>query len=145
MGFQQVLAAELAQRRQRNGRYSMRAFARDMGLEHATLSQLLRGRRRLTPRSVRRIGQRLRLSPVEVERFCIEQDARAILDLAATPGFRTNARWIAMRTGIAVEAVQLALQHLLHTRAIHMTAIDRWHIEPTAHVQTCCPLADHLH
>lgn len=133
MGFQQMLSAELSIRQQRNARYSLRAFARDIGLEHATLSQLLRGRRRLTPRSVRRIGRRLGLSSAEVERLCIEQDARAILGLVATPGFRTNTRWIAMRTGIAIDAVQLALQHLLHTNAIHMTAIDRWHIEPTAH------------
>jgi DNA-binding MarR family transcriptional regulator len=44
----QHLAAELAARRQRNPRYSLRAYARDLRIAPGILSQVLNGKRRLT-------------------------------------------------------------------------------------------------
>jgi len=46
--FRLRLQAELARRCAGNPRYSLRAFARRLGVDHSTLSQLLRGRRALT-------------------------------------------------------------------------------------------------
>src|SRR5215217_8006129 len=67
--FRQVLQEELAQRCARNPRYSLRAFARYLTLDHSTLSQLLRGRRRFTARTIERVGKRLSLSPVMITQF----------------------------------------------------------------------------
>lgn len=61
MSFREVLQEELIRRRARNPRYSLRAFARALALDHSSLSQLLRGRRRVTTRAIRRIGAILRL------------------------------------------------------------------------------------
>jgi len=47
MSFPEVLASELARRRAKNRRYSLRAFARDLGLHHTSLSRILRGGQRV--------------------------------------------------------------------------------------------------
>jgi transcriptional regulator with XRE-family HTH domain len=46
--IRRLAAAELARRREGNPRYSLRAFAASVGVDHGTLSRLLRGVR--TPR-----------------------------------------------------------------------------------------------
>jgi hypothetical protein len=54
--FAAVLRAELTRRCARNSSYSLRAFARSLDVDHATLSQLLRGRRGLTRDTILRLG-----------------------------------------------------------------------------------------
>jgi transcriptional regulator with XRE-family HTH domain len=49
--FRTVLQTERERRRAVNPRYSLRSFARDLSVDHSTLSQILRGKRRLTGRS----------------------------------------------------------------------------------------------
>lgn len=67
--FRRLLQEELALRCARNPRYSLRAFARYLGLDHSTLSQLLRGRRRFTRRTIERVGKRLALAPEMITQF----------------------------------------------------------------------------
>src|SRR5215207_181415 len=67
--LRRVLQEELALRCARNPRYSLRAFARYLALDHSTLSQLLRGRRRFTSRTIERIGKRLSLTPDMITQF----------------------------------------------------------------------------
>jgi len=50
VALKQQLEAELAKRRRRNPRYSLRAFARDLATNHMSLSQILRGRREVSVR-----------------------------------------------------------------------------------------------
>src|SRR5689334_22299599 len=59
--FATLLRSELAKRCEKNERYSLRAFARDLDIEHATLSQLLRGQRELTAATVDRLARQLGL------------------------------------------------------------------------------------
>src|SRR5687767_10221213 len=59
--FRMILQSELARRCADNPNYSLRAFARWLGLDHATLSQLLGGRRRTTGATIRRLGARLKV------------------------------------------------------------------------------------
>src|SRR6185437_6761443 len=118
--FRQLLQEELAKRCARNPRYSLRAFARYFSLDHSTLSQLLRGRRRFTQRAIERMGARLSLPPdmitqfVELERVPTEswtsrelrqlsRDAavsvaewhhHAILELTRLASFKPDVRWI---------------------------------------------------
>ncbi len=65
--FAAVLRAELTRRCARNPSYSLRAFARALDVDHATLSQLLRGRRSLTREVIEQLGERLRLPRASVE------------------------------------------------------------------------------
>src|SRR5271168_1005637 len=45
-GFRAKLAEQFEARRERNPRYSLRAFAAFLGADHSTLSRILRGARR---------------------------------------------------------------------------------------------------
>ncbi|MBL9201492.1 MAG: hypothetical protein JNL39_13365 [Opitutaceae bacterium] len=121
-----MLTAELAQRRARNARYSLRAFARDLGTDHATLSQLLRGRRVLSPRLVRQFGRRLHLSAADIAEACEQHHADAIARLARGAAFRPNSRWIATRTGLPLDAVNAAIARLVHRRQLVMESPSRW-------------------
>jgi transcriptional regulator with XRE-family HTH domain len=124
--FRERLQAEFAQRRRRNARYSLRAFARDLGTDHSTLSQLLRGRRAFSPHTVALLGRRLGLSRAAMVDACIEQNAQTILQLVRSASFQPNSRWIATRTGIPVDAVNAALDRLLRQRDLQMQTIHHW-------------------
>lgn len=67
--FRDRLQREFARRTQANPRYSLRAFAKSLGIYHATLSAIMTGRRTLTAKSIERIGISLGLSPSERANF----------------------------------------------------------------------------
>ena len=64
--FRQRLLEELATRRRRNPRYSLRAVATFLGTDHSTLSQILRGARKAPVGPVRRWGKKLGMSAEEI-------------------------------------------------------------------------------
>jgi hypothetical protein len=121
-----LLSAELQQRRNRNPRYSLRAFARKLGTHHTALSLVLQRRRRLTPRAVRQLGRRLGLSPAQIADACLSENARSILHLVEDHRFRPDSRWIATMTGIPLDEVNRALHWLLHERRLTMASLDSW-------------------
>lgn len=126
MELKQTLAAEFAQRRGRNVRYSLRAFARDLGTDHATLSQVMRGRRVLSPRMAQKFGRRLQLPESDILEACEQHNAEAILRLGQTSAFRPNSRWIATRTGLPLDGVNAALARLIHERRLVMQTKHKW-------------------
>jgi DNA-binding transcriptional regulator YdaS (Cro superfamily) len=127
--FRAVLQAELDRRRSVNRRYSLRAFARSLATDHSTLSQILRGRRRLTARGVRTLGAALKLSRRELDEHEALEHEAAILDAVGRPEFRPDSRWLATITGIRVDAVNTTLQRLLRKRRLVMASRDRWRRE----------------
>jgi uncharacterized protein (TIGR02147 family) len=139
----------------RNPRFSLRSFAKQLGIDHSTLSQVLRGRRRLSARALEAVGKRLGLSeetvrayaqtsrkktksknlPENIRSFQFDLDTfqllsiwhhYAILELIHIQGFKTNSPWIANALGIAVEDVNIALQRLLRLGLLEMSGRDRW-------------------
>jgi transcriptional regulator with XRE-family HTH domain len=128
MSFREVLASELACRRARNRRYSLRAFARDLSIDHATLSQLMRGVRRITPRVIAMLAPQLRLTVSDITRHSADAVDAALLEAIAKPDFQTSSRWIAIRLGISVDEINIALQRLLYTRRVSMTKESEWAI-----------------
>jgi uncharacterized protein (TIGR02147 family) len=68
--FKQLLAQKYEERCERNSRYSMRAFARDLGLSASGLSQILSGRQGLSRASADKIGKRLGLTAQEISYYC---------------------------------------------------------------------------
>ena len=119
------LATELAARKARNPRYSLRAFARDLRLNHATLSQLMRGERRITSRSARMLGQRLRLDSRAVGVACADVEDAKVLAAVRRKDFRASSRFIATRTGLPVDVVNAALFRLLRAGRLSMRR-ERW-------------------
>src|SRR5262245_20010758 len=146
------LAAELARRCAENPQYSLRAFALQLGLDHGTLGQMLRGRRAITARTVRELGARLRWPADDIERFAAAADAgaggapledlnqlshdaaavladgahAALLELVHLRDFRPDVRWIARVLGLSEDEVCVALQRLLRLGLLEMPAPDRW-------------------
>lgn len=67
--FRQYLEEELARRSQNYPRYSLRAFARHLEVDSSFLSKILNGKRTVTMRTIRMFGERLNLTPDELQRF----------------------------------------------------------------------------
>jgi len=150
--FRQFLQEELATRCTRNPRYSLRAFARYLRLDHSTLSQLLRGRRRFTTRTVERIAARLSLAPAVITRFVelertppdswatrelrqLSHDASltlaewhhpAILELTRLASFRPDVRWIARVLDVPVDDVNIAITRLARLGLLDMQSRTTW-------------------
>jgi uncharacterized protein (TIGR02147 family) len=149
-----LLRERLRAAMRRNPRFSLRSFAKQLGIDHSTLSQVLRSRRRLSARALEAVGKRVGLSqeairayarsrksptsknlPENVRRFHLDLDTfqllsvwyhYAILELIQVQGFKTDSRWIANTLGIEVGDVNIALQRLLRLGLLEMSGRDRW-------------------
>jgi plasmid maintenance system antidote protein VapI len=124
--FRQFLAADFAARQTRNRRYSLRGYARAMGVDHSTLSQLLRGCRTITSSTIRRLGERARLDAMAIETFVALQDDVRIVELVTSGEVRPDSRAIAVAIGRSVDEVNIALQRLLRCGLLRMTNRNRW-------------------
>lgn len=127
MAFREFLQRELERRRGANPRYSLRAFASALGVDHSTLSQILRGTRRVTIRTLRALGARLRMSAGEIERRCAAETEAAVLDAVRHASFRADSRWMAVTLGVPVDEINVALQALLRRRMLVMRG-EQWRI-----------------
>lgn len=65
----QFLKDQFELRLQRNKRYSLRAYARDLGIGHGKLSEILRGKRTVGRRLAQRIGVSLKFNEEELKLF----------------------------------------------------------------------------
>jgi hypothetical protein len=145
---------EFAARREANARYSLRAFAALLGTDHASLSQIMRGKRAAPPEHIGAWGRRLKLSPEEsavyaalariaderaraadeaLRHWAVEMLAllsepvhREILRLTRTTGFKNDSRWLAAKTGATVDAVNIALSRLLRLRLLASDTDGVW-------------------
>jgi len=95
-----ILRNEFSRRRQLNPRYSLRAFARSVDLEHATLSQLIRGKRTMTWKAIRAIAARMRWT------------GKALLESVSHDRSAWDSRALAGRLGISLDEVNVALTDL---------------------------------
>jgi hypothetical protein len=149
--FRLLLEAELERRCARNGSYSLRTFAKYLGVDHSTLSQWLRGKRRLTPRSIERLGRKLGLTREAINVYVARERHHgaagirtrvshasnrigpalswhdcALLELTRLRAFRPNSVWISSMLDISVDEVNIALARLARLGLLEMTEHDRW-------------------
>ena len=96
-----MLRAEYEQRLLRNRRFSLRAFAALLGMDSSTLSQILRGRRRLSARMTAAVCARL-------------------------TGFVARSRPLARRLRLRTDDVNAALARLLRDGRVRMLSTTRW-------------------
>ena len=68
--YRKILRRELEQRINRNPRYSLRSFAKDLKVAPALMSDVLNEKRGLSRFSATRIANRIGLSSSETETFC---------------------------------------------------------------------------
>lgn len=101
--YRLILREELAVRCDKNPRYSLRAFARDLNLTSSRLSEVLNGRYGLSVEAARKIAMQIGWSPNESDTFC---------DLVGAEHARAAKKRAEARTRLATEASrsqQLAL------------------------------------
>lgn len=68
--YRDLLNEELERRKQINAAYSLRAFARDLGISAPRLSQVLSKKQGLSVEAAKEIAQKIKLAPKEMEWFC---------------------------------------------------------------------------
>jgi transcriptional regulator with XRE-family HTH domain len=152
--FAARLETEFRSRREKNARYSMRAFAAFLATDHSSLSQILRGQRRVPARQLRSWAKKLKLGVEETEIYVAAESLPApaaaqraedlrqwtaeaisilegpahqqILELSRRPDFRPDCRWIAEQIGTTVDAVNLAITRLLRLGLLEMCATGKW-------------------
>lgn len=74
--FRTFLEQELSRRNSANPNYSLRAFARDLGVDSSFLSKLLNGKRSMTARTIMSLAPRLSLPESEVQNFVQKANGR---------------------------------------------------------------------
>ncbi len=152
--FQKILEREFETRRLRNPRYSLRAFATFLAIDHSTLSQILRGTRRIPIRQLRSWGKKLGMTVEEIATFVAAQhvpeqsivrrqeqlrhwtaEALAIMtdrshwrivQLTRSREFQSDCRWVAKQLAVTVDQVNIALARLLRLRLLEIVPPDRW-------------------
>jgi hypothetical protein len=151
--YRRYLQEELERRMQINRLYSMRAFAKHLGVESSWLSKLLRGDRRITTGFIQRTGMRLGLDLSEIRQFMeesrlhsgpilpprhfnqIENDSFefisdwhhfAILELMKTAGFKQEKDWISQRLKMAPDEVDDAIRRLISIGVITVDSSGQW-------------------
>lgn len=121
------LEREYARRRGRNARYSLRAFARDLRCDHATLSQWIRRTRPMTDEAAGLVCDALQLAGAERSHACEidETDLTLLLAIRATGARDSGA--LAAATGLTVDRVNLSLFKLMRLAVLRMDG-QQWQL-----------------
>ncbi len=132
--FRLWLQRQFTERCKRNSRYSLRAFAKNLGMDHSSLSQILSGKRSLSKKSTQILCTKLSANSKELQLFGLaEQDSAAdeyfqieadsfaimaewyhaaIMEMTYTQGFKSDAKWMARKLSITTEEVKAAVERL---------------------------------
>lgn len=139
--FRTFLKEELERRTEKNPKYSLRSFARFIGISHTSLSCILRGQRPVSSKTKMKVAMALGVDPEKITQFKdtpLESNAApsfdkisvdsyhliadwhhdAILELVQTRGFREDTSWIASKLGIKRTEAKVALERLINLRLI---------------------------
>jgi len=149
--LRQSLQRELLSRCEKNPQYSLRSFAKSLQMDPSTLSQIIRGKRSITPSMHQKLGLSLGMTPQQLKRLenkartktsQAKQDLRelsleyfavmsdwyhdAILELVRLPHFRAEPKWIAKVLGITVSEVNIAVERLQKLEFLVVHEDGRW-------------------
>lgn len=133
-----LLNKEFEDRQERNSRYSLRAFARDLGIDSSSLSQVLSGKRKLTPAVAAQVADKLKLPASSRRRFFLSFGADVaelaevelkILQDQQFEAIITDWRYYAVLNLILIEAFDPTLPRI--ARALRMTESESKEIVET--------------
>ena len=127
MAFPAFLQREYQRRRTRNRRYSLRAFARDLGCDHSTLSQWMRGRRPITQPSLDRLCAGLGIAGADRARVCEIDEADIAVVAAVRNGASRTSPGLAGAAAMPVDHVNLSLFKLRRLNSLRRGGAD-WHV-----------------
>lgn len=142
INFRVWLQQEFTTRARKNSQFSLRAFARLLGMDASTISQILAGKRNPTNRVIEKICDQLSCSPatklcfmktvrrsrktlqpaeplpdyhqLAIDSFAVIADwyHYAILELTFAEGFRDSPKWIAKKLDISPTEASVAIDRL---------------------------------
>lgn len=150
--FRHRLQEELVNRSKRNPSFSARSFAKQLGIESSSLSQILNGKRPLTDKMCKRLGKQLAMSPDEVfnlmgvrgedrkqqsfssytylsvDNFKVIADwyHYAILELTYLPHFQGDTLWISKALGVGIFEIRAAVERLQRLEFLQITENGKW-------------------
>ncbi|MEQ1878807.1 MAG: TIGR02147 family protein [Bdellovibrionia bacterium] len=155
MNLKDLLSLEFNERSKRNPAYSLRAFAKQLGVDSSYLSKILTGKRKLSKRAELGFAKKLNWDPeklkslsksefqqIEMDQFKIISDWYhfAILELVHTESFRPSSTWIARSLKISFGEAQDAVERLKRLNMIQVDAKGSWKVtvqnSTTHHAQT---------
>ncbi len=136
MDFSDLLHRELRRRQQANPRYSLRAFAKYLNLDPSSLSQIIRGKRALTPALIEKVGGRLgirggelvswieltketKLTPQDLQlredefKLIADWYHYALFELIMVEDFNPAYPWISAHLGISRSEAKSAVERLI--------------------------------
>lgn len=140
--FRCFLQGELDRRIKKNAKYSLRSFARFIGISHTSLSCVLRGQRPISPKTITKVAIALGVDPknlnvteshstsvsqslekVTVDNYHLIADwyHDAILELVLIKDFKEDPNWIATKLGINRTEAKVALERLFEMNLIERT------------------------
>ena len=156
--FRAYLQKEFIKRCQKNPKYSLRAFAKQLNISHATLSHVLRGKRPLTAHTLLYLAQglelkpgtlaqfhiptertshktieKLKFSPIDIDTFEVVSDwyHDAILELTKIKQFKGDPRWIAKVLGVSTREARTAVKRLQRLNLLKINNDGTWVDEST--------------
>ncbi|MGE0044095.1 MAG: hypothetical protein AB7H88_13005 [Vicinamibacterales bacterium] len=84
--------------------------------------------RRATPRSIAQLGARIALDPETIAACVAAETDALVLAVISRPGYEPSSRWVAVRAGLPVDEVNIALHRLLRRGALRMPERGRWRV-----------------
>lgn len=146
--FRSFLQEELLRRCRKNPGYSLRSFARVLKIDASSLSQMIRGKRKLSISTIERLSQNLNLEPHQISQFKLKGDSlkrkvlkelstdafniiadwyhHALLELPRMKDFEPNPKWAARVLGTTVTEIHMALERLQRVGLLRIEKDQSW-------------------
>lgn len=148
-----LLKEEFLRRKRRSSRYSLRAFARDLGLHPSTLSRAFNGLRPIPRHALQRLASTLGLNEPQKRRFfesyqlavvssetTAQLEAQRDLDLSVlanwdclcavclfdAPDFSFESNYLQAKLGVSKARAQQIIDTLLRSRVVYLTAAGHY-------------------
>lgn len=148
LNFKDFLKRELSRRCEQNPAYSLRAFAKQLGISHTSLSQILAGKRPLSSKAQKQMALALNVSieqfvkfkiptnikfeerfePLDIDKFEFLSDwyHDAILELTRLRCFKPEPKWIARVLDVNVNQINLAIERLTKLGLLKIERTGEW-------------------
>lgn len=150
INFRAILQNEFLTRSKNNSSYSIRSFAKSLGIESSSLSQILQGKRKLTDKMCQRLGLKLGFSlskiqsltkintnlnesfesfnKIKEDQFLVISDwyYYSILELTYCDEFQGNIRWISDVLDLPISKTIEAVSRLKRLGFLEISADGKW-------------------
>lgn len=141
VNFRQLLQSKFLSMKSKNSRYSLRAFAKFLGVDQSLLTKVLKGEKKFSSNVTERLSIRIGLAPSQLHLLIHGRNSNSfyqmedkqfellsnplhfeILELTKTTAFKSDVVWMAQELGVHVEEIRAAVRRL---ESLEMIAISK--------------------